>query len=306
MNSRKNILITGAAAGFGSLIARSLASAGHTVFATMRDPKGRNAPKAEALSAFARGRAGRLHILELDVADEASVNAAVDAAIRHAEASGGRLDAVINNAGSGIGSATYGEAVTMDQFRRAFDINVSGVQRVIRAALPGFRKAGEGLIVNISSTMGRIVIPYAAAYTATKFALEGLTESYRYELSGTGVDVAIVEPGGFPTDFFRNVEAPGDASRLASYGPLAQAPAAMYEGFMEMIHGADAPDPQMVADAVLALVEAPAGTRPLRVVVDPLMGGQAPESVNKHLAEMQAGLLQAIGQQGLLTLKTPD
>ena len=302
MTSRKNILITGAAVGFGSLIARGLLSAGHTVFATMRDPKGRNASKAESLAAFARGKAGKLHVLELDVTDEASV----DAAVRQAEESGGGLDAIINNAGSGIGLGTYGEAVTMDQFQRAFDINVSGVQRVIRAALPGFRKAGSGLIVNISSIMGRVVLPYSATYTATKFAVEGLTESYRYELSGTGVDVVMVEPGGFPTEFFHSVEAPGDKPRLESYGPLAEAPAKMYAGFMEMIHGANAPDPQAVADAVLTLVDTQAGERPLRVVVDPLMGGQAPESVNRHLSEVQDGLMESIGQKGLMTLKTLD
>jgi NADP-dependent 3-hydroxy acid dehydrogenase YdfG len=302
MTYRKNILITGASAGFGSLIARSLLSAGHTVFATMRDPKGRNAAKAESLAAFARGKSGRLHVLELDVTDEASVNAAV----RNASESEGGLDAIINNAGSGIGLGTYGEAVIMEQFQRAFDINVSGVQRVIRAALPGFRKAGSGLIVNISSIMGRIVLPYSATYTATKFAVEGLTESYRYELSGTGVDVVMVEPGGFPTEFFHSVEAPGDKARLESYGPLAEAPAKMYGGFMEMIHGANAPDPQAVADAVLTLVDTRAGSRPLRVVVDPLMGGQAPESVNKHLAEVQAGLMEAIGQKSLMTLQTVD
>lgn len=302
MTSRKNILITGAAVGFGSLIARSLVAAGHTVYATMREPTGRNASKAGSLAAFASGKSGRLHVLELDVTDEASVNAAV----RRAAESEGGLDAIINNAGSGIGLGTYGEAVTMDQFRRAFDINVSGVQRVIRAALPGFRKAGSGLIVNISSIMGRLVLPYSATYTATKYAVEGLTESYRYELSGTGVDVVLVEPGGFPTEFFRSVEAPGDKPRLDSYGPLAEAPARMYAGFMEMIHGANAPDPQAVADAVLALVDAPAGQRPLRVVVDPLLGGKAPESVNRHVAEVQAGLMESIGQTSLMTLKTLD
>lgn len=154
--------------------------------------------------------------------------------------------------------------------------------------------------------MGRIVLPYSATYTATKFAVEGLTESYRYELSGTGVDVVMVEPGGFPTEFFHSVEAPGDKARLESYGRLAQAPADMYDGFMEMIHGDNAPDPKAVADAVLALVDSPAGSRPLRVVVDPLMGGQAPESVNKHAEEVQKDLLEAIGQKGLLTMRTMD
>lgn len=118
MNAKQKILVTGAAAGFGFRIAKTLAAAGHTVFATMRDPEGRNAPKAAALAA-ARVR-GRIHALELDVTDEASV----DAAIRQAAEREGGLDAIINNAGVGPGLGAYGETVGMDQFRHAFEVNV--------------------------------------------------------------------------------------------------------------------------------------------------------------------------------------
>ena len=301
--SPKTILITGAAAGFGSLIARSLVNAGHTVFATMRDPKGRNAAKAEALLAFARGKAGKLGVLELDVRNEASVNAAV----RLASDAAGGLDVIINNAGVAHGMGTYGEAVSMEQFQRSFDINVFGVQRVIRAALPIFRKAERGLIVNLSSIMGRIVLPYSAAYTATKYAVEGLSESYRYELSRLGVDVVIIEPGGFPTDLFSTVEAPADQQRLAAYGPLSRVPADLYDGIIGAISsGEKSPNPQAVADAVLAVVETPAGRRPMRIVVDPFMGGTAPEAVNKTTSEVQANLFEAIGQKDLLVLKGMD
>lgn len=299
----KNILITGAGAGFGALMARSLVSAGHTVFATMREPTGRNAAKAEALISFARGKAGKLQVLELDVRKEDSVNAAV----RQAAESKGGLDVIINNAGVAHGMGTYGEAVSMEQFERSFDINVFGFQRVIRAALPAFRKAEGGLIVNLSSIMGRIVLPYSATYTATKYAVEGLSESYRYELSGLGVDVVIVEPGGFPTELFSTVEAPADAERLADYGALAGVPAGMYDGIVGAImKGDSSPNPQAVADAVLKIVETPAGSRPLRVVVDPFMGGSAPESVNKNGLEVQADLFEAIGQKSLLALKGRD
>jgi NAD(P)-dependent dehydrogenase (short-subunit alcohol dehydrogenase family) len=301
-SSAKKILITGAAAGFGSLIARSLVAAGHTVFASMRDPQGRNRTKAEALRAFALGKAGALHVLELDVASEASA----EAAVREAVSIAGGLDILINNAGVGHGLGTYAEAVSMEQFQRSFDINVFGVQRVTRAALPALRKSGSALILNLSSIMGRIVLPYSATYTATKYAVEGLSESYRYELSGVGVEVVIVEPGGFPTEFFSSVEGPADAGRLAGYGPLADAPAKLYGPIGEMIHGANAPDPQAVADAVLRVVEMPAGTRPLRVVVDPLMGGSAPEAVNKTGIGVQADLFDAIGQKDLLVLKGLD
>ncbi len=301
MTAKQKILVTGAAAGFGFRIAKTLADAGHTVIATMRDPSGRNASKAGALSAATRGR-GILRILELDVADDASV----EAAVRKAAESEGGLDAIINNAGVGPGLGAYGETVGMDQFRQAFEVNVFGVQRVTRAALPYLRKRGRGLIVNVSSVMGRIVLPYAAAYTATKYAVEGLSESYRYELSGTGVEVAIVEPGGFPTEFFSSVEAPSAPERLAGYGPLAEAPAKLWSGIGASLKSPEAPDPQAVADAVLRLVEAEPGTRPLRVVVDPLHGGEGPRAVNQATDAVQAGLLEAIGHKHLLTARVLD
>ncbi|MBW8890282.1 MAG: SDR family oxidoreductase [Fibrobacteres bacterium] len=301
MIAKQKILVTGAAAGFGFRIATTLANAGHTVFATLRDPAGRNASKARALAASVRG-GGKLYVLELDVADDASV----DAAVRKAAELEGGLDAVINNAGVGPGLGAYGETVGMDQFRHAFEVNVFGVQRVTRAALPYLRERGRGLIVNISSTMGRIVLPYASAYTASKYALEGLSESYRYELSATGVEVAIVEPGGFPTDFFASVEAPSALDRLAGYGPLADAPAKFWGPVGESLRSPAAPDPQAVADAVLDLVAAAPGSRPLRVVVDPLHGGEGPRAINQTTGAVQAGLLEAIGQKHLLVLKGLD
>ena len=109
-----------------------------------------------------------------------------------------------------------------------------------------------------------MVMPFAGAYVATKYALEGLSESYRYELAGTGVDVVIVEPGGFGTNFLENMEPAADTDRLSSYGPLAEMPEKMWGGFAENLKSDDAPDPQVVADAIAKLIETPAGKRPLR------------------------------------------
>lgn len=300
MSPSRKVLITGAASGFGALIARTLVRNGHTVFATLRDKDGRNAAKAEALVAYARGKSGRLHVLELDVTSDASTEAAMR---RTLELEGG-LDAVVNNAAIGL-AGTYAEAVGMDQFRRVFDVNVAGVQRVTRAALPALRRSG-GLLLNVSSIMGRIVLPYSAVYTATKYALEGLSESYRYELAGVGVDVVILQPGGFFTDFWTRMESPTDPERLEGYGPLADAPGKAYAGIGEVLQGPEGPDPQRVADAALKVLETPRGARPLRVVVDPLMGGKAPEAVNRHGMEVQAEVLASMGMQGLLTLKSLD
>jgi NAD(P)-dependent dehydrogenase (short-subunit alcohol dehydrogenase family) len=293
----KNILVTGASAGFGDLISRTLVEKGYTVFATMRDSGGRNNERANSLQSFAEGKPGRMHVLELDVSSDESVGKAVSRAIELE----GPLDVVINNAG--IGAGGLGEGFTAEQWRQIFDVNVFGVQRVTRAALPSMRERGTGLFINVSSVMGRVVIPFAAPYTATKYALEGMSEAYRYELSGTGVDVCVVEPGGFMTEFSSRMLSPQDTARVDAYGPIKDIPDRMWGGFMEKLSAEGAPDPQEIADAVLKLVETPAGERPLRVVVDPLMGGEGANSLNHASSQVQEQLLDGFGMRELLSVK---
>lgn len=288
MGEPRTILITGTSSGFGLLTARTLVTRGHTVLATMRDAEGRNAAGAGELRDFAAGAPGRLHVLELDVSSEASVETAIGRALEIA----GGIDVVVNNAGIGVGGHT--EAFTLDQFRSLFEVNVFGVQRVNRAVLPSMRRAGSGLLIHVSSVMGRIVIPFGGPYTATKWALEGLAESYAHELRGTGVEVAIVEPGAFPTGVAERVLSPADEARTASYGTAADAPKKMWAGLMAMLEGAGAPDPQEVADAIVGLIEMPAGQRPLRTVVDPLMGGTGPATLNKTTDRIQSHLLRSL------------
>jgi NAD(P)-dependent dehydrogenase (short-subunit alcohol dehydrogenase family) len=292
-----NVLITGSSSGFGDLIARSLIEKGHTVFATMRDPEGRNVKSAGALRSAAEGKPGKLHVLELDVTSEESVHRAV----RRAVELEGPIDVVVNNAGIGCGG--LGEAFTIEQWHQIFDVNVYGVQRISRAVLPLMRERGSGLVLNVSSVMGRVVLPFAAPYTAAKFALEGLTESYRYELSGTGVDVAIVEPGGFLTGFAARMFEPQDAKRLESYGAIREIPEKMWGGFMETLQSDDGPDPREVSDAVVNLIEMPAGRRPLRVVVDPMTGGEAANAINNAAGEIQEQVLEMLGMASLLSVK---
>lgn len=294
----KNVLITGASSGFGKLIAQTLLQNAYTVFATMRGLKGKNANKAKELKEFAEKHDGTIHLLELDVSNEQSVNKAVRKALDLES----HIDVVINNAGVGVGG--FAEATTMDQFEKMFDVNVHGVQRVNRAVLPHMRKRGSGLLIHISTIMGRIVLPFSAAYTASKYALEGMAETYRYELAPTGVDVAVVEPGGFPTNFFDNMEDAADEERLASYGELGKMPEQMWSNMSKMLQSDEAPDPQAVADAVLDLIETPVGQRPFRTVVDPMMGGEAPETVNKTGEEIQKQLLRSMGMENLLSVKS--
>ena len=300
MSKIKTVLITGSSSGFGLLISRTLLEKGYTVLATMRDLDNRNASRAKELHTYAQDTKGTLHLFEIDVTSDASVDAGIRQAVEHT----GHIDAVVNNAGFGVGG--YAEGFTADQFQKIFEVNVFGVQRVNRAVLPAMRKQGYGLLIHISSVIGRVVIPFAGPYTATKFALEGLTESYRYELSGTGVDVVIVEPGGFGTGFGENMVYPADEERIASYGELADIPNQMWGNFIQMLASDDAPDPQAVADAVLKLIETPAGQRPLRTVVDPLTGGEAPSVMNKTSDQVQEQLLSAFGLAELLTVKEPN
>ena len=271
------VLVTGSGTGFGQLTTQSLLEAGYTVFATMREPEGRNASRADELKTFAEGKKGALHVLELDVTDDASTESAVAQALELADS----IDVVVNNAGYGIGGFT--EAATMAQFEKIFEVNVFGIQRLNRAVLPSMREQGSGLLVHVSSIMGRIVIPFSGPYTASKFALEGLAESYRYELSGAGIDVVIVEPGGFKTSFLSNMEMVADEARVASYGELGKIPEQMWGGFTEALGGDEAPDAQLVADEILKVIQTPVGKRPLRTVVDPLLGGEGPLSEFRSL-----------------------
>lgn len=304
MNKSQTILVTGSNSGLGLAFTHALIDQGYTVFGTMRNTAGKNLEQANALRAFAENKAGTLHLLELDVTSDASVESAVQKALELE----GRIDVVVNNAGVGYGYGVgaYAETVSMEQFQGIFDVQVFGVQRVIRAVLPSMRRQKSGLLITVSSTMGRIVLPFAAPYTATKFAVEGLSESYRYELSGTGVDVVIIEPGGFGTNFWVNPQPPADTQRTQSYGILAELPQKMYGGIATAMQGQSAPDPKIVADAVSQIIETPAGTRPLRLVVDPMMGGEAPNAINQLTDQIQAQLLNSLGMPELLKVKAAD
>lgn len=280
-----NILVTGTSSGFGFLTVKTLLGAGHVVFATMRDTEGRNADKIAALKDVAAAASGKLHVLELDVTSDASVNRAIADAINIA----GHLDVVVNNAG--LGTMGHVEAFTTEQFQHVFNVNVFGIQRVKRAVLPHMRARKQGLIINIGSGLGRYILPFFTPYAATKHAVECLSEAYAMELAPFGVDIALIQPGAFPTDFTSKGMYP-EAERVATYGEHADLPQRMYSGFGELMSGPNAPNPQMVADRIAELVAMPAGSRPLRSVVDPLTGPIA-EGVNAASVIAQKQILAA-------------
>src|SRR5260370_12381670 len=188
----KTVLVTGSTGGFGRLTVEPLARQGYLVFGGMRSAAGRNAPAAEALRALAQREALALQVVEIDVTHDASVERAIAEIIETTD----RLDVVVNNAGiSYIGPL---EAFTPEQVRQQFETNVFSVLRVNRAVLPQMRKQGSGLLLQIGSIAGRLAMPYLGLYAATKFAVEGLTESYRYELAPFGIAPAIIQSRTFP------------------------------------------------------------------------------------------------------------
>ena len=282
MNSRQVVLITGSSTGFGRLFVETLARKGHTVFATMRDPGGRNAKNASEILTLAAKDSLPIHVLELDVTDDASVGRAVDAAVGKA----GRIDVAINNAGYYLSGLE--EAVTTEQAQRLMDTNFLGPVRVNRAVLPHMRRQRSGVLMHISSAAGRLVLPSTGFYCASKFALEALAEAYSYELAAQGIESVIVEPGAYETSVFGNTVMAADEARTDTYGAAKEIPAKIGAAL-----SSGAGNAQEVADAVLRIIEAPAGEKQLRYFVSPQEYGVG--QINALSTQVQGSVLQALG-----------
>jgi len=286
----QTILVTGSTSGFGRLTVETLARQGYRVFAGMRAAAVKNAPAAEALRALAQREALALQTIEIDVTDDASVERAIAEIIETI----GRLDVVVNNAGVSYSGPL--EAFTLEQVRQQFEANVFSVLRVNRAVLPQMRKQGSGLLLQIGSIAGRLGMPFLGLYGATKFALEGLTESYHYELAPFGIDAAILEPGTFPTTISANRQVAADAERLALYQAAMNAFTAP---FYAENRSATPPDPQEVADAIAQVIAQPAGKRPLRTVVATVAQRQAPQALNDAATQAMHSFLEALHLPGV-------
>lgn len=289
------ILITGASSGFGALTARALADAGHTVYASMRETLGRNAPQVAEVQRYAKAHQVDLRSVELDVASSESVEAGVAKVV----ADCGRLDVIIHNAGHmSFGPA---EAFSAEQFAQLYDINVLSTQRVNRAALPQLRKQGKGLVVWVSSSSARGgTPPFLAPYFAAKAAMDSLAVSYASELTRWGIETSIIVPGAFTqgTNHFAHSGKPTDEARVAEYndGPYAGVADAALQG-LAALEPADA-DVGEVARAIVEVVDMPFGTRPFRRHIDPSDDGCA--VVNGVADRVRAELFWKVGLQGLL------
>jgi NAD(P)-dependent dehydrogenase (short-subunit alcohol dehydrogenase family) len=276
----KTILITGASSGFGRDTAETLHRAGHTVYASMRGVQGKNREAAEALRKLG------IKTVELDVSDDASVEAGVENVLAEA----GKIDVLVNNAG--IASAGVTEAFTTEQAKAIFDTNVIGLLRVTRAVLPSMRWQHDGLIINLGSILGRVTFPFVGIYGASKFAVEALTDSLRYELSQLGVEVVEVQPSGYPTNFFTNLQSPASTEVTKSYGEVGEIPEAMVKTLTASLEGKDAPDPHDVAEAIAKLVGQSKGSRAARTVVGEPFGS---DKANEDVAPLQAKVVEALG-----------
>lgn len=285
------ILITGASGGFGALTVKTLLKDRHRVVATMRNVDSKNKAIADKLTALGA------KIVDLDVTDDKSVHSGITKAIELLEG----LDVVINNAGVGV--LGIQEQFTIDDFKQLFDINVFGVQRVNREVLPHLRSQGSGLLIHVSSLLGRIAFPFYGPYNAAKWALEALAENYRVELSGFGVDSCLVEPGGYPTSFMENLMQPSDHSQDEGYGQMVHAPMQAFKAFEGALASNPAQNPQNVADAIANLISTPAGQRPMRTVVDNMGMGTHIEPYNNQLAQIHEGLYNVFGMGDMLKLK---
>lgn len=286
------VLITGASGGFGKLTVLTLLKQGHQVVATMRNPQGKNNEVATELK-----NAGA-SIIELDVTDTDNVNSGVQQAI---DAMDG-LEIVINNAGRGVSGMQ--EHFTPEDLQEILEVNVVGVHRVNRAALPFLRKQGSGVLIHISSLLGRIALPFYGPYQSAKWAVEAMAENYRVELSGFGVQSLIVEPGGFPTTFMTSLMTPSDHSRNDSYGEFMKVPGMAAAGFEEQLKNTPEQNPQAVADAISHLISLPPGERPFRTIVDFMPWKDGIQNYNEQFEQLTKSIYSAFGMENMLKVKS--
>jgi len=191
----KVAIVTGSSSGIGFETSLALAREGYFTYATMRDTT-----KSDKIKEITQKENLKINILELDVDDEKSVKSAIAQILDQKQ----RIDVLVNNAGWGLWGCV--EDVSVDEFKEQFETNFFSIIRLIQEVAPTMRKQSSGTIVNVSSVVGRIGFPASPAYISSKFALEGLSESLRFEFAPFGIDVIIIEPGVIKTDFMKNMK----------------------------------------------------------------------------------------------------
>lgn len=285
------VLITGANSGFGKMTVHQLLEKGHQVAAAMRAVNGKNKEVAEELES-----AGAT-VVEIDVANDESVKSGVALAIQKLDG----IDVLVNNAGVGVMGMQ--EQFTIEDFQKLFEVNVFGVQRMNREVIPHLRKQHSGLIIYTSSLLARLPLPFFGPYNASKWALEGLVENYRIELSGFGIENAIVEPGAFGTNFSANLMQASDRSTNQDYQQLLSVMQQMGEGFGKALAENEHQNPEKVVEAIVTLIEAKKGERPFRTIVDYMGMGALTEDYNAHLEKITHQFLGGFHMNGMLKVQ---
>jgi NAD(P)-dependent dehydrogenase (short-subunit alcohol dehydrogenase family) len=237
--SNRVAVVTGSSTGIGFETALLLARSGFHTYATMRDLK-----KSRNITEIAAVENLPLKVLQLDVNDDNSVKSAVGKIV----AEGNRIDVLVNNAGYGLFSPL--EDVTLDQIREQFETNFFGAIRVVHEVIPTMRRQRNGTIVNVSSLVGRVGLPLSSAYVSTKFALEGLSESVRYELNEFGINIILIEPGVIKTNFLENLKTADTTSKSES--PYAELVDRTTKEFGKMMNSSSSPI--IVAEAILRAI----------------------------------------------------
>lgn len=230
------VLITGCSSGFGQLAALHFARKGDTVYASMRDTS-----KARVLEEARDKEKLPIKVVQLDVTDEVSVAAAVRQVVSEA----GRIDVLVNNAG--IGAQGPLEETDDAEAKEIFETNFFGALRAVRSVLPQMREQKSGTIVNVSSLAGVVCPPFDGIYSATKHALEAMTEALHYEVHPFGVRVALVEPGGFETNIGNTRRTPRRYTEGSPYAALHQR---FEQALTRLPTGGQRGDPQVVAEAI--------------------------------------------------------
>ncbi len=276
----KTILITGAASGFGRAGAEHYARLGARVFATMRNmPR----PEAAELEQLAADESLAIEVVEIDVMSDESVRTGVAAVLAK---TGGTLDVLINNAGIGLGGPM--EVQDMEATKLLFDTNVFGAHRMALAVLPAMRAAKKGQIFQISSQLGRVIAPGLGHYSPTKFALEALSEGMAYELVPHGIEVTIIQPGGYPTAIWTKSRARADALLERTQQAVLDAYPEIAAGMRET-RGGGTTDPMDIPRAIAEIIQMPRGMRPLRRPVHP--GPKPQEAINDVSRQTQLAML---------------
>ncbi|MEE4209289.1 MAG: SDR family oxidoreductase [Parvularcula sp.] len=294
--SGQSIIITGCSSGFGRLGAEHYARLGAKVFATMRNmPR----PEAEELRQLASDEGLDITVLEIDVMRDEQVEAGVREAL---SATGGTIDALVNNAG--ISYAGPIEMQDMEATRHMFETNVFGCHRMARAVLPAMRAQRSGQIFQVSSQLGRIIVPAYGQYSPTKFALEAMSEQMAYEVAPHGIGVTIIEPGGYPTEIWQNSARRTEALLARTPEEMREAYSAQLDAVMAAGAAERPTDPLDVPRAIAEILAMPAGTRPLRRPVHPTSVPQA--AINDVSEATQRGLLEGSGMSAIAARVFPS